>query len=86
MFLSWSPDDQDKALAWNEIQGATCPECGTIPSDWMDEGKPRTPEPYIVESIQCVGCQRLDETREVAYEGQKDSAKGLKFFLRKPGE
>lgn len=69
-FLGWSTDDQDKAVAWALLQkeeavasAARCQQCGTLPSDWLDEeGRDRMPPPYIARTELCVGCHVLEDT------------------------
>jgi len=80
-FLSWDPDDQDKALAWMLHEGEKCPGCGTFPSEWLDdEGYPVDPEPYDPKSLLCVGCKTLAEKQE---EIPEDQQRWHHVFLRR---
>lgn len=74
-FLSWTEDDQDKALAWRAEQAQHCHSCGTRRDEWEDD-----PFAYVVHSDQCPGCELL----EIEQEEQEDDAhpeKGMKVFL-----
>ncbi len=62
-FLSWSPDDQDLALAFREIEAERCSECGTDPREWLTpDGKPAIPPPYEVGTHVCLGCKALAQS------------------------
>jgi len=64
-FLSWDPDDQDKALAWLLEDMSRCPGCGTHPDDWIGEEKyPLEPPPYSVGSQRCLGCVAAERERK----------------------
>lgn len=61
-FLSWSSDDQSKAIAYILYKRSLCQKCGTNPQDWLDEeGKPLEPPPYTVVTVKCHGCATLEE-------------------------
>lgn len=64
-FLSWDPDDQDKALAWMIAQNEVCPRCGTRNEDWVDErGHYRMPPVMEAIPIRCYGCAETDRVEE----------------------
>lgn len=71
-FLSWDPDDQDKALAWRRYQSELCTGCGTHPDEW-DEN----PDAYFGDFYTCPGCERLEAERDNVPEG----AKGVHYRL-----
>jgi hypothetical protein len=50
-FLSWSTEDQDKALAWLEQERLKCSNCRTYRDDWE-----RDPFAFVAVSRQCPGC------------------------------
>lgn len=51
-FLSWSEDDQDKALAWMRLRASTCGLCGTRQEEWDED-----PFAYVGHSWRCPGCE-----------------------------
>ena len=57
-FLSWEPDDQDKALAFVREQRKTC-RCGTKPEEWVKDRFA-----YVGQQRQCPGCEVLEQERE----------------------
>lgn len=65
-FLSWSEDDQDKALAWLIHDRSKCPQCGTHPDDWIDSatGRALEPPPFMADAKRCWGCVTLSDSRE----------------------
>lgn len=77
-FLSWSPDDQDKALAYQRAKLEICNECGTREKEWEEDR-----DAYVADTRRCPGCERLeterDYVRQVAEEGGSD--RGIKIFL-----
>lgn len=53
-----------------------CPECGTDPSDWLDEGGRRImPPPFLAQTIRCYGC--VETRMEMKVSGKQDSKGGL---------
>lgn len=70
--MSWSPDDQDKALAYLRYQSLACPDCGTRQEDWdEDEDK------FLGDLYHCEGCARVAQERE----NIPDDAKGMHVRL-----
>lgn len=66
-FLSWGEDDQEKALQWTALEQARCPNCGTIPANWLDEnGRWVEPSPYVLQVVECTGCKEMDEEKQKA--------------------
>jgi hypothetical protein len=70
-FLSWSEQDQDKALLWMIEERSKCPSCGTHHDEWweaVEDGKgkeqPKSPPPYVAETRTCLGCEILGDARE----------------------
>lgn len=61
-FLGWSPDDQDKALAYVADQSQKCRECGTRDRDWdPKQGGSRTA--FVAEVSRCLGCEVVQMTK-----------------------
>lgn len=62
-FLSWSDDDQDKALAWTLDSRDRCHGCGTRADEWEpDKGGSRNA--YEAKLHICPGCERRSWARE----------------------
>lgn len=60
VFLSWSEDDQDKALAFEEVKSEVCPQCATRESDWVDdEGYPLDDPRFQPVTHRCHGCAEI---------------------------
>ena len=72
-FLDWSIEDQDKALAFLDLQALKCGNCGTMQSDW-DEDR----FAYVSEHRQCPGCELLET--EYA-DNVPEGSKGTKVYL-----
>lgn len=62
MFLSWSEDDQDKALAWLADEAAHCGTCRTRADEW-DPARGGDRYAYVVEPRRCAGCEALGQAR-----------------------
>lgn len=71
MFLSWSPLDQDKALAYERQMRTVC-KCGTRAIEWEEN-----PNAYIGDFWVCEGCARLEMEADNVPEGTK----GVHFRL-----
>lgn len=53
----WTPDDRDKALAWQELDRQTCRGCGTRTEEWNPEhGGHR--QAYDFDVVVCPGCEK----------------------------
>jgi hypothetical protein len=50
-FLSWSPEDRAKTLAFLMEQSENCALCGTAPWEWEEN-----PYAYEPEEVWCKGC------------------------------
>lgn len=61
-FLAWSPDDQDKALAWVALQNATCSACGTREEEW-DPARGGDRHAYVADARRCAGCEALAQAQ-----------------------
>lgn len=59
-FLSWSEDDQDKALAWQAEQADQCPSCGHPLRLTTDPDLRMT---WQVEEATCFACLKSDAHR-----------------------
>ena len=56
-FLSWSEEDQDKAIAWQRLLAFRCASCGTFADEWVDErGMRLDPPPFEPVAHICHGC------------------------------
>ena len=65
-FLSWSADDQDKAIAFNRAKAEVCDRCGSRESDWVDPDRPgRLLErpPLTPFAHKCHGCAEIEQYR-----------------------
>lgn len=81
-FLSWTEEDQDKAIAWQQTQRSFCRECGTPIHEWVDdEGLPVSPPPYVVETLYCHGCATVKAERTQITAEAEDRADSVKMFL-----
>lgn len=65
-FLSWSEDDQDKALAWLVDQRERCSSCNTYRDEWFeDDGiTPKSPPPYVAWEQRDPGCEQIETMQE----------------------
>lgn len=60
-FLSWDPDDRNKAILWYLREADTCPVCSTRPEEWDPErGGHR--QAYFGQIIDCEGCVVIQRT------------------------
>jgi hypothetical protein len=60
-FLSWSPLDREKALAYELHEAGRCHECGMHPDDWPEEGTFDEVPPFTVEATRCYGCLAMHD-------------------------
>jgi hypothetical protein len=83
VFLSWSPDDQDKALAWLIDEESRCSECGTVPAEWLaaDGKKLAVPPPYEADVDFCGGCAERGRY-EKHVNGTDGPDPGMKVVMR----
>jgi hypothetical protein len=72
VFLTWSAEDQEAALAWATHEARRHSVCGTHPEDFAE---PANPDVHFHPAV-CVGCQRLEAARE-ALAADKDATRGL---------
>lgn len=75
-FLSWSEDDQDKALAWRSLQSQRCSGCGTRADEW-DPALGGDRHAYVADLSRCPGCEALDQARRDAPEHELGLRIGL---------
>lgn len=73
-FLSWSEDDQDKALAFQRAQLEICSTCGTREAEWEADRFA-----YVGEAVRCPGCEVLEMERD----NVPENAKGVHLRLKK---
>lgn len=63
------------------LERQKCPDCGTIPDEWLDsEGKAQEPPPYKVETLRCLGCEARHDEEEMIPPKRR---KGIHFFFRR---
>lgn len=60
-FLSWLEEDQQAALAWQAHEARRCPQCGTHPEDYRNDG--RGPNDVHFHGRTCQGCRDADRAR-----------------------
>jgi hypothetical protein len=78
----WTPDDRDKALAWQEMQRQTCTSCGTRPEEWdPEDGGDRAA--YLYEVVVCPGCEQAERTEAVMHGDHWKSQRGKKVRGRR---
>ena len=77
VFLAWSQDDQDKALAWMVHDRSKCSRCGTFPEDWVaPDGRMKIPPPFEAHDRTCYGCQQIDRySRYLEKEGGESAGR-----------
>ena len=71
-FLSWSEDDQDKALAYVRDRAEVCGGCGTKAKEWAADKFA-----FVAQSTTCLGCEVIEMERDNVHE----DAKGVRIFL-----
>jgi len=78
VFLGWSDDDQDKALAWVSAEAEKCSRCRTTAAEWdPKQGGSRTA--YVADESRCLGCEVLDmAARDL---GDEQDTLGMKLGL-----
>lgn len=64
--MQWTDDDQDLAIAYEHILHAACPQCHTVPSDWVDEetGFPLEEPVWEPWAQRCYGCADIERYRK----------------------
>jgi hypothetical protein len=77
----WTPNDQDKALAYRRWLATLCPNCSARKDDWIDPdtGEPHYPplfEPYIAR------CPCCEETERLRKSVSPDRATGARISVR----
>jgi hypothetical protein len=78
VFLSWAPDDQAAALAWQADEASRCPNCRTAEWEWAED-----PNAYETETRVCPGCMRVHEASK-ASEDHRRQVGGVHVLLRRP--
>lgn len=71
-FLSWSPMDQDKALAWEREQRKVCNGCGTRAEEWSKDRFA-----YVGQQHYCPGCDLVEQERD----NVREDARGVTVYL-----
>lgn len=75
-FLSWSEEDQDKAIAFRLHKAKHCSRCGTSQEEWEENRYA-----YYPEVNRCRGCE-MREQQEEAVQQEKGSKAGLYVVLK----
>lgn len=79
-FLSWSEEDQDKALAFMREKATICRDCGTRLDDWdPDKGGHR--HAFVGDVQRCPGCELLEQEQENVRRDMT-SMRGIKVRLK----
>lgn len=79
-FLGWDVDDQDKALAWQQVQRTTCSGCGTRPEEW-DPTVGGDRYAYVADARRCPGCEVLAQAQRDLSREQTDDTLGVRLGL-----
>jgi hypothetical protein len=58
-FLAWAPEDQDAALAWEQLDRLVCKRCGTELADW-DPAQGGHREAFVPLMRIDPGCELID--------------------------
>jgi hypothetical protein len=74
-FLSWDPDDREKAITWHVRQAEACPSCGTRPEEWEDNHNA-----YVAKEYRCRGCEITQQAQASLTE---EHGRGVHIVLRK---
>ena len=77
VFLRWSDDDRDKALAWARLGRATCSDCGTRPDEWEADRDAYRPDHHI-----CQGCLEIAQHRGQIKDIAERTPGGVKVYLQ----
>lgn len=84
MFIAWSEDDRDKAIAFTRWRQQFCPECGTRDRDWIDEtGHVRVDPVWETSLRRCRGCVEVE--RAMGTVPDDEDRAGLKVHLVERG-
>lgn len=75
-FKEWLPEDQAKALVYEQYLKARCPKCGTRREDFLEEDEEGNAKPleeplwYAVHK-QCPGCEEFEQVDKALKEEQR---------------
>lgn len=72
-FLGWPELDQDKALAYAQVQAETCPQCNTRPEEW-DPAVGGDRHAYAATVHICPGCQATGDMEHELRSRQDESS------------
>ncbi|MEV4437481.1 hypothetical protein AB0K09_00440 [Streptomyces sp. NPDC049577] len=76
----WLEDDTMLAVEWQRLQDETCPGCGHLLSESMDEATE-----YDVQSLTCFACQAKDQTERALAAKENADLSGRKLIATKAG-
>lgn len=77
-FLRWSPDDRDKALAWQVHELERCPSCGTRHEEWSGD-----PHAFTWEPRACRGCEVKAQGEDDLEAHRAEYPRGTTIVLRR---
>lgn len=79
----WTPDDYQKALAWQLHEQRRCSSCGTHPDEW-DPEQGGDPHAYEAGLTHCRGCEVNAKATDLHTEHtkQKGSRRGYRPALK----
>lgn len=64
-YLEWNEEDQDLLVEFLIWDAGKCQQCGSHPSEWLDEeGRAKEPPPFLSETRRCLGCVTLEQARK----------------------
>lgn len=78
---TWTARDRHKALAYRDYQRATCGQCGTRESDWVDDDGDFV-EAYVASTHKCFGCAEIARKQSEIPDGKAGA--GMKVLLIPP--
>jgi len=82
VFLSWAPDDRDKALSWHLRQAEICKQCGTHPDDW-DPKKGGHRRAFVAEILVCPGCEVRQREEHELSQPRWEKVRGAYVVMRR---
>lgn len=72
----WTEEDQEAALAWQELQDATCKHCGNPFDESMN---PDNDGAYTVKTLVCHGCRAVQKAAHAAQESDNADVSGRQY-------
>jgi hypothetical protein len=75
---TWTPEDRDKAKAYELSQREACPRCGTREDDWTDD-EGELHDPPLIEPVvhRCEGCAETARLKAaIAAQARREGGEG----------